>query len=159
MTNNEHSIHQDEWLADFTDQILDSETSSPPATGPDPEMRALAGTLLRLKNAFPKQDLNPASAKRMQVQVLERWAKDEEKKSRWTTLFQPDWLTSSRRQQLGMAFAIITIAGILILAAPLLLQSGDQLTASAGSEMTGTFLWIALGAVVITLAWVLSRKS
>lgn len=159
MNKNEQSIHQDEWLADFTDQMLDGETSNPLVTGSDPEMRALTDTLLRLKNAFPKQELDPASVKRMQAKVLERWHREEEKKSRWAALFQAEWLTRSRRQQFGMAFAMIAIAGILILTAPLLFQSGDPLTASAGSEMTGTFLWIALGTMVVIAAWLLSRKS
>lgn len=159
MNKNEQSTRQDEWLADFTDQILNDESSGPFLTGSDPEMRALADTLLRLKNAFPKQDLDPALVKRMQVQVLEQWRRDREKKSRWASLFQPDWLTSFRRQKFGMAFVLIVIAGILMLAAPLLFQSGDPLTASAGSEMTGAYLWIALSAVVLIAAWLLSRKS
>lgn len=158
MTRNDPSPTQDAWLADFTDRILNDEIDSLPADGPDPEMRALAGTLLRLNRAFPKQELDPVSVKRMQTQVMERWREEQQKSSRWTETFRLDWLTPSRRQQFGMAFAMIVIAGILIMTAPFLFSNYGSTTASAGSELSGTFTWIVLGVLALSIAWLLQRK-
>jgi hypothetical protein len=121
-------------------------------------MRALASTLVRLKNAFPKQEMAPAVVKRMQSQVLEKWREEQQKRPRWLEIFQLDWLTPSRRQQFGMAFAMLAIVGILIVAAPFLSSISAPLSASAGSEMPGVFLWIVLGALVISISWLLRRK-
>jgi hypothetical protein len=158
MTRNDPSTPQDAWLADFTDQLLNGEINDLPADGPDPEMRALAGTLLRLKNAFPKQELDQSSVKRMKAQVLKRWQEEEQKRPRWVEIFRLDWLTPSRRQQFGMAFAALAIVGILIVAAPFLFSS-SELTASAGSEPGGTVVWIVLFALIVAIAWLLRRKS
>ena len=158
MTRNDPSNPQDTWLAGFTDQILNGDMYDLPDNGPDPEMRALAGTLLRLKRAFPKQELDPASVKRMQAQVLERWREEQQKRPRWLEVFQLAWLTPSRRQQFGMAFAMIAIAGILIVAAPFLFSSSGPISASAGSEMSGAFVWIVLGVLVVSIGWLLRRK-
>jgi hypothetical protein len=159
MTSNDPSKTPDAWLADFTDQILNGETDGLPADGPDPETRALAGTLLRLKRAFPKQELDPASVKRMQAQVVERWREEQKKSPRWTEIFRLDWLTPSRRQQFGMAFAMLAIAGILIVTVPLLFSNSDSMTASAGSEISGTFMWIVLAVLVVSIVWLFRRKS
>jgi hypothetical protein len=158
MTRNNPSIPQDEWLADFTDQLLNGDAKTLPTDSPDPEMRALTGTLLRLKRAFPKQELDPASVKRMQAQVLKKWREEERKRPRWLEIFQLAWLTPSRRQQFGMAFAMIAIAGILIVVAPLLFSIDFPIPASAGSEMSGAFVWIALGVLVVSVVWLLRRK-
>lgn len=157
MTRNNPSFPQDEWLANFTDQLLDGETDALPTDNPDPEMRALAGTLLRLRHAFPQQELDPASAKRMQAQVLKRWREEQKQKPRWLEIFRLNWLTPSRRRQFGMAFAMIVIAGILV-AVPFLFSTSGPLSASAGSEMSGAFVWIALGILVVSIGWLLRRK-
>jgi hypothetical protein len=158
MTRNDPSIPKDIWLADFADQVLNGDSNDLPANDPDPEMRALAGTLVRLKLAFPKQELDPASVKRMQAQVLKRWREEQQTRPRWLEVFQLNWLTPSRRQQFGMAFALVAIAGILIVAAPLLFSAGGPISASAGAEMPGAFVWIALGVLVVSVGWLLRRK-
>lgn len=159
MTRNDPSTTQDAWLTDFTDQILNGKTDSLPADGTDPETRALADTLLRLKRAFPEQELDPASVKRMQARVMERWREEQEKSPRWREIFRLDWLTPSRRQQFGMAFAVLAIASLVIITAPLLFSNSGTLPASAGSETNSTFLWIVLGVAAISIVWLFRRKS
>ena len=158
MTKNDSSPTQDAWLADFTDRMLNGEINDLPADGSDPEMRALAGALLRLNRAFPKQELEPASVKRMQAQVLKRWREERQKRPRWRKIFQLDWLTPSRRQQYGMAFAMLAIAGILIVSAPYLFSNSGPLSASAGLETGSPLIWIALGVAIVSITWLLSRK-
>ncbi|GEM_PF-3547111 len=159
MTRNDPFTTQDAWLADFTDQILNGKTDSLPADGPDPETRTLADTLLRLKRAFPEQELDSASVKRMQARVMEKWREEQEKSPRWAEIFRLDWLTPSRRQQFGMAFAVLAIAGLAIITAPLLFANSGLLPGSAGSETNSTFLWIVLGIAAISIVWLFRRKS
>lgn len=158
MTRTDPSLHQDAWLAGFADQILNDEVDSPPADSPDPGMRALADTLLRLKRAFPAQDLDPASVKRMHARILQKWREEEQKKLRWPRILRMDWLTLPRRRQAAMAFAILAVAGVLIVIVPYLFSSGEPITASAGSEMTGVLAWIILGALIVFIGWLLRRK-
>lgn len=158
MTRNDPSTTQDAWLVDFTDQMLNGKTDSLPADGPDPETRALADTLLRLKRAFPEQELDSASMKRMQARVMERWREEQAKSPRWAEIFRLDWLAPSRRQQFGMAFAVLVVTGLVIVAVPLLLSNSGSLPASAGSETPSTFVWIVLGVAAISIAWLFRRK-
>ncbi len=158
MTRNNPSIHPDEWLADFADQILDGKTDSPPADGPDPETRALAGTLLRLKHALPKQELDSALVKRIQARVLKKWRDEEQKKPRWLDVFRLDWLSLSNRRSFGLALAAIVLAGILVVTVPILFSNSGPLSASAGIARPGAFIWIALGVLVVSIGWLLRRK-
>ncbi|RJP53724.1 MAG: hypothetical protein C4583_04125 [Anaerolineaceae bacterium] len=159
MTRNDSSTTQDAWLTDFTDQILNGKTDSLPADGPDPETRTLADTLLRLQRAFPEQELDSASMKRIQARVMERWREEQAKSPRWTEIFRLEWLAPSRRQQFGMAFAVLAIASLVIITAPFLFSNSGSLPASAGSETNSTFLWIVLGVAAISIIWLFRRKS
>ncbi len=158
MTRNDPSLRQDAWLADFTDQMLNDDIEDLPASVSDPEARALAETLLRLKHAFPEQEMDPALMKRMRERVLKKWQEEERKKFRWPRIFRLDWLTPSRRRQFGMAFAVIVVAGILIVTAPYLFSSGDPIAASAGSGLPSLLAWIALGVLIAFIGWLLRRK-
>jgi len=158
MTRNDPSLNRDKWLADFADQALDGKVDNLSTIGSDPEMRSLADTLLRLKNAFPTEKLESASVKRMQARILERWRREEQKKTRWFKFFQFGWLTQSQRQQFGMAFAVIAIVAILLLATPTLFF-GSEITGSGGFGLPpNAFLWIALGALIVAIVWLLRRK-
>ncbi len=158
MTRNDSSNREDTWLTDFADSILDGEADSPPAAAPNAEALALAESLLRLKRAFPKQELDSASVKRMRAQVLEKW-REEQKKPRWTDIFRLDWLTPTRRQQAGMAFAMLVLASILIVSAPFLFSNGVSLTAAAGTKIPGAAIGVALVALLVVLVLLLRRKS
>ncbi len=158
MTRDDTPLNQDTWLADLTDQILNGGKDDLPVDGPDPETRALAGTLLRLKRAFPQQDLDPASVQRMKTEIIKKWDEEKQKKTGWLEILRQAWGTPVHRQQFGMAFAMIVIAGILILAAPLLFSDSGSVTASAGSHISGSLIWIVLIVLGVSLGWLLRRK-
>jgi hypothetical protein len=158
MTRNDPSKNQDTWLADLTDQILNGGKDDLPVDGPDPEMRALAGTLVRLKRAFPKKELDPVAVKRMEKQVLKKWDEERNRKPGWLESIQQAWQVPSNRRQFGVAFALIAMAGILILAAPLLFSGNGSVTATAGSDASGSFIWIVLVVLGVCLGWLLRRK-
>lgn len=159
MTKIDPSAQEDAWLADFTDSILDGEADSPPAAAPNPEALAQCESLLRLKHAFPKQELDSASVKRMRTEIMEKVRAEKRKKPRWTDIFQLDWLTPSRRQQAGMAFAMLVLAGILIVSAPVLLSNSRALTAAAGTNLPGAAIGLGLVALLVILVLLLRRKS
>ncbi len=157
MTRNDPSQNRDEWLASFADQILNGEGASPTLDGSDPEMRALADTLLRLKNAMPNTELDPASVKRMRSQVLARWRAEKQAGPWWSNLFRLGWQSQARRQQTILAFAAVAIIAILIIASPFLTSGSGGTSATAGNATL--FEWIALGVAILVAVWLLRRKK
>ncbi|MBI5936012.1 MAG: hypothetical protein HY867_20095 [Chloroflexi bacterium] len=159
MTKNDSSNREDTWLTDFADSILDGEADSPPAAAPNAEALTLAESLLRLKRAFPKQELDSATVKRMRADVLEKWRAKERKRLRWPQIFRLNWLTPARRPQTAMAFAMLVLAGILIVSAPVLFSNSGSLIAAAGTNIPGAAIWLALVALLVALFLLLRRKS
>lgn len=159
MTRPDPSKNQDDWLADFTDQILNGGSNDLPVDGAsDPEMRALAETLVRLKRAFPDQQADPSAVKRMQKQVLYQYEQEKQGKSSWLDAIRQAWQTPLHRRQLGMAFAMIVLAGVLIVTAPLLFSGNGSMTATAGTGTSTIITWIALILLGVCLGWLLRRK-
>lgn len=158
MTRTDPTSQEDAWLADFTDSILDGEAGSPPESAPNAEALALAESLLRLKRAFPKQELDAASIKRMRSEIMEKLREEKRKKPRWTDIFRLD-LGSARRQQAGLAFAMLILAGMVILSAPFLFSNGGSLTAAAGMNIPGAAIGLGLVVLAVVLYLLLRRKS
>jgi hypothetical protein len=159
MTRDNQSPNLDERLSAFTDQVLDGQADDLSAIGSDLEMRALAETVLRLKRAFPKEELNRAAIQRLQEDVLVRWRDERQKKTPWLDFFRMEWLMPPQRTRLVTVVAWAAVAAVLIVALPMILLSSDSLTASAGSQTPmGLSLWIFLGILVVALFWLLRRK-
>jgi hypothetical protein len=157
MTRTDPSLNRDKWLADFADQILNGEATDLSTISSDPEMHSLVKTLLRLKNAYPKEELSSVSTRRMRDRILEHWQKEEQKKTRWAAFFRFDWLTPSRRQQFAMAFAVVTVIAVLLVGSPTVFSNGG-LAGSAGFGPSAAFLWVALAALLVAIVWLLRRK-
>ncbi|MDO8753184.1 MAG: hypothetical protein Q7J80_04750 [Anaerolineales bacterium] len=160
MTNpNLPPLDQDNWLADFADQVLEGRPADPSVAGADLEMQVLANVVLRLNHAFPPKDLDIATVKRMQRETMARWRKEEQgRKNSWVDIFRLDWLAPSRRGQMGWALTMIAIAGILILSLPVLSLDPGSIAGTAGMQLRGVFLWIIPLAVILVMTWLLRRK-
>lgn len=158
MTRNAPTPQEDAWLADFTDSILDGEADSPPESASNAEELALAESLLRLKRAFPQQELDPSLVKRMRHQVMEVARQEKRRKPRWTDIFQRN-LPLSQRQQAGLAFAMLVLAGLTLVSAPLLFSNESALTAAAGTNLPGAVIGLGLVALLAVLFLILRRKS
>lgn len=159
MTRPDPSKNQDDWLADFTDQILNGGSDDLPADGAhDPELLAMTETLLRLKRAFPNQEADPAALKRMQKHILHQYEQEKQGKSSWLDTIRQAWQTPLHRRQLGMAFAMIVLAGVLIATAPLLFSGNGSVTATAGTGTSTIIIWIVLILLGVCLGWLLRRK-
>lgn len=158
MTRDNQSPTLDERLASFADQALDGQVDDPSTIGSDPEMRALAETVLRLKHAFSKEELSQASVKRLREDVLVRWRDEQQAEPTWRKFIRLDWLTPNKRSRLTMTMAWAAMAVILIVAIPILFSSGP-LAASAGSEAPiAPYIWVFLGLLVLVFFWLFRRK-
>lgn len=149
---------QDEWLADFADQVLEGRiTDLSTIVSADPEMRQLANTILQLKTAFPAQATDAASAKRVQARVMAHARDEQERKSRWEKYTRTDWFAQKRpRTAITALLAVFVLA---VVAGPALFQGGGPITGSAGTGLSiGWVLWILLGVLVLAGFWLTRRK-
>lgn len=160
MNNSNLPLNQDDWLADFADQVLEGRPADPSTAGADDEMQALANVVLRLKNAFLPDELDAANVRRMQRETLARWRKEEQsRKKSWTNIFHLDWLVAPNgRSQIGWSLTVIAIAGIFILSLPVLSSGSNNITGTAGLQLHGVIPWIIPLTVILVIAWLLRRK-
>ena len=159
MTNPNPTREQNEWLADFADRILEGRPADPSATGSDPEMQALAHVLLRLNHALSPKDPEAAVARRMHGEILRRWRKEEQSRPKsWIEMLRLNWLAPSRRSQLGWALAVIAVAGALVFSFQAIAPGAGSMTATAGLDLPGIFLWFIPLLAVTGMIWLLRRK-
>jgi len=160
MTNSNLPLNQDDWLADFTDQALAGRPADPSAAGADVEAQALANMVLRIKHAFPPEELEAAAVKRMHRETLARWRTEQQsRKKSWTDIFHLDWLVAPNgRNQVGWSLTVIAIAGLFILALPVITSGNSNITGSAGAQLRGVVSWIIPLAVILAMVWLLRRK-
>jgi hypothetical protein len=138
----------DDLLADFTDRVLNGETSVS-AFPEDAELRDLEKTILRLKQTLPQATLDEKMLKRMQTDFQVRSRKANPSSSVWQ-LLQP-------RQRLTLAFVGIALA-VLLIAFPLLPVTTTPLRGTAGFQTQDVLLLFGIGCMVILLIWVGRRK-
>src|SRR5512146_1490911 len=88
----------DDLLADFTDRVLDGNTSVP-ASNADDELRGLQETILRLQQTLPQDAPDEKALRRMQASFKARVQKADSP----TT---PAWQFLRPRRPLALAFAV-----------------------------------------------------
>lgn len=164
-SKNDKRILNDQF-ADFTDQILDENFIQDNAPfAPDPELRALEQTALRLKNAFHEQGPSEEIIHRMRQNILMQWKQHENKVSTpsWKKrLFvsKPSgqkWQSqrSHNRQSLFVSLAALVVLALVSL--PLMNKvSSDQPAASGQSLIfSGAVAFVSL---VVLAVLFLRRK-
>lgn len=157
MTQTNRSYHQDDWLADFADQVLDGRINDLSDVNADPEMRLLAETVLQLKNAFPEQAIDAVSVKRVQARIMAHARDEQQQRKRWNKFSGSEWFTQ-RRPRLAMA-AMLAVLVLAVVAGPFLVTGGGTMTGSAGaSEIFGWAAWIILGVSIAGFLWMKRRK-
>ena len=148
---------QDEWLADFADQVLNGKVNDLSSLSIDPEMRVLAETVLQLKTAFPAQATDAASARRVQDRVMAQARDQQQQKDRWNKFSGSEWFTQ-RRPRLAIA-AVLTVLVLAVVTGPALLNDGGSMSGSAGTNASfGWVLWILLGVLVAGAFWLTRKK-
>ncbi len=138
----------DDLLADFTDRVLNGETSVP-ASPADAELRGLKETILRLKRSLPREAPDEKFLKRMQADFKVRTRKINSTSSVWQ-LLQP-------RQRLTLAFVGIVLATILI-AFPFLPVTNHPIQGTAGLQPRDLILLAGIVCVIVLLIWVRRRR-
>jgi hypothetical protein len=139
----------DDLLADFTDRVLDGETSLSTSLS-DAETRRLEETILHLKRTLPREAPDEKLLKRMQADFKARVRKAEPSPSSVWQLLRP-------RQRLVLAFAGLALAAILVMF-PFLPLSTDPIDGTAGLQPAGVILLVGVVSVVLLLLWVRRHK-
>jgi len=163
--NNKRTI--EDQLADFTDRILAKEkVEQDEATfAPDPDLRALQQTSLRLKDAFGDDTLNEEVIQRMQRKIIKQWRQQEEEIlvtiwQKLTGFFKGSgqkWQSQRSRQRLSMALSFATLAVLLLVAIPFLNNPGSGQPGTSGQNPS-TFVLVAFGGLILLALWLLRRK-
>lgn len=157
MTQTNLSNRQDDWLADFADQVLEGRINDLSAISADSEMRLLAETVLQLKNAFPEQAVDAVSVKRIQTRVMAHARDEQQQRKRWNKFSGSEWF-AQRRPRLAMT-AMLAVLVLAVVAGPALITGGGTMTGSAGtSEFFDWVTWIILGVLIAGALWLKRRK-
>jgi len=164
--NNKSTI--EDQLADFTDRILAGEkVEQDEATfAPDPDLRALQQTSLRLKDAFGDDALDEVVIQRMQRNIVKQWRQqeDEVRVSVWqklTDFFKGNdqkWQSQRSRQRLNMALSLATLAVLLLVTIPFLNNPGSGQPGASGQN-PNSFVLLAFGGLILLVLWLLRRKQ
>lgn len=149
---------QDDWLADFADQVLDGRISDLSAIeSPDPEMRLLAETVLQLKTAFPAQAADAASAKRVQARIMSHARDEEQRRARWNKFSASEWF-AQKRPRVAVA-AMLAMLVLAVVTGPALFTGGGSMVGTAGNGISlGWVLWLLLGVLILAALWLTRKK-
>lgn len=156
----------DDQLADFTDQILEEnlEHNKEPFT-PDPELRALQQTALRLKNAFKEDGPSDATVKRMRQNIVTQWKQQEIKanESTWRKFLSAlklptqKWQTQRSRRQWNVAVSLVAIAALAVISIPFLNKISSSQPAASGQNLNFNVV-AAFGVLILLVVWLFRRK-
>jgi len=162
---NKRSI--EDQLADFTDRILAEEkVEQDEATFvPDPDLRALQQTSLRLKEAFGDDALDEKVIQQMRRNIIKQWQLQEQetRQSVWQRLTgffkgsDQKWQSQRSRQRLSMAISLATLAVLLLVAIPFLNIDSNQ--PGTSGQNPSVIVLIAFGGLILLALWLLRRKK
>lgn len=163
-----HKKTIEDQLADFTDRILaDKHVEQDEATfAPDPDLRALEQTSLRLKIAFGNELPEEAVIQRMQRNIIKQWNQEQEEASqsiwqKWFKYFkapEQKWQSQRSRQRFNMAVSFAVIAVLLLVAIPLLNDPTPNQPGASGQNLNSIVL-IVVGGLILLVMWLFRRKS
>ena len=163
--NNKHDI--EDQLANFTDLILNEKPvkkeESPFA--PDPELRALEETALRLKTTFGENGPSEAVIRRMQKNINRKWQQQKIEASRpfwkkWFPILQPSkqkWQSQRSRQHLIMFSYTAIVVGLLLISISFFNGAYSGQPAASGHNLNVNLL-IASGGLILLVIFLYRRK-
>lgn len=162
--NNNRTV--EDQLADFTDQILEgtAEEGTGPFT-PDPELRALQQTALRLKNAVPKDGPSEAVIQRMRQNIVMQWNQQENRASepfwkRFLPARKPQgqkWQSQHSRRRQNIRISLAAVVLLLLVSIPLLYKDTPVQPAASGQNLNAG-LFIAFGGLILLALLFFRRK-
>jgi hypothetical protein len=153
-------------LADFTDQILEgtADEDRNPLT-PDPELRALQQTALRLKNALPVEEPSEAVIHRMRQNIVMQWKQEKNKTSEpfWKSFLSArklpgqKWQSQHSRRRQNLRISLAAVVLLLLVSIPLINKAGSVQPAASGQNLNAG-LFIAFGGLILLALWFYRRK-
>lgn len=155
----------EEELADFADQVLseNAEADQDPSA-PDPEMRALQQTVLRLKKALPEDGPSDAAVFRMRQNIVRQWKQQENQpSSSWKRslslhkLFGLRWESQDRRRRKTMVVYLGTALLLLLVSFPFLYDEPSLQPAASGHHWNASIFFAVSGLILLGL-WFFRRK-
>ena len=154
-------------LVEFTDRILAKEAiKQDEATfAPDPDLRALEQTALRLKNAFGDEDPSEVAIQHMRDNIVRQWQQGENKTKelfwkKWVQALRPSeqkWQSQRSRQRFSMALSLATLVVLMLVGIPFLNSTGSNQPGASGQTLNAIVL-IAFGGLILLALWFFRRK-
>ena len=154
-------------LVNFTDNILSENTVELDATpfAPDPKLRDLQHTALRLKNAFREDGPSEEVIQRMRKNIVTQWQQESKKSKpfweKWLNLLQPSnqgWQSQRRRQRISMFSYAAVVLGVFLISIFLLNGAYSDQPAATGHNLGAGFLVAFIGAIVLAILFFRSKK-
>jgi len=157
-------LNLDDQLAEFTDRVLDGDTSAQDEAtlAPDPELRALEETVLRLRDVIPNDDPGEEVVSRMWGEI-EKQSNVEGQKSFLQALkeiFAPrnNWRSRHARQRWTLAVSIVGITIMLLVIVPFMDAINSGLPGTGGGSNSYTLVFAILGILVLIALWLFRRR-
>jgi MYXO-CTERM domain-containing protein len=155
----------DDRLAEFADQVLSGQMSSPAGLDDeDEEMRSLAQMVMRLDRAIGSDQPSPEMAERVRARLTLEWQKTHPNVK--ATAAEHGWwqrftqrAPSSHRQQQVFAFALVAVTVVvltIVMLSPL--SGGGTLSGTAEGGGSVPILAAVLGMVLLGALFWLSRR-
>jgi len=152
----------DNQLANFTDHILNDKTARDdenPFT-PDPELRALEQTVLRLKNTFEDGPSESVISRMYQnINKQRQQIKSEEREPFWKKWMPSGrkWRPQQSRQRLSMALYLTALIALMVISAPYMKGISLDQPATSGQNLSPGVLVISGGLILLAI-WLIRRK-
>jgi hypothetical protein len=167
---NEHQndkLEIEDQLANFTDLILNEKTDKKDENSfaPDPELRALEETVLRLKKSLSEEGPSEAVIRRMQKNINREWQQQKiaAGKPFWGKWFSALWPTRQKwhplRSRRRLSMVVYAVPVLVLFFISIFLYNGvysDQ-PAATGQNL-GAGLLVAFGGLVLFAIWFFCHK-
>lgn len=154
----------DDQLAEFTDRALDGVPSAQDEAtlAPDPELRALEETVVRLRDAIPNEDPGEEVVSRM-WEVIQKQRSRKERKPFWQTvkeIFSPrtSWQSRRARQRWTMTVSITVITVLLLVILPFMDGINAGLPGTSGGQISSQLVFGILGILILVALWLFRRR-
>ena len=154
----------DDQLAEFTDLALDGELSAQDEAtlAPDPELRALEETVLRLRESIPNEDPGEEAVSRMwgEIKRQSSWKLSKPFGKTLKEIFPPrtSWQSRHARQRwtLGVSIGVITVLLLVIL--PFMDGINSGLPGTSGGQISSQLVFGILGVLILLALWLFRRR-
>jgi hypothetical protein len=165
--NQNNKLEIEDQLANFTDLILSKKTDKQDESpfAPEPELRALEETVLRLKNTFSEDGPSEVAIRRMQKNINKQWQQQKVAASKpfwkkwfamlWST--RREWQSQRNRQRVNTILYAVPILALFLVSVFLYNGIHSDQPAASGQNLGIGLLVAVLG--IIAAVWFFRHKQ